>query len=141
MFTTKVASAAALLVVLGTTAACGSSDSSSSSDGAGAPTDASKTDFCSTIASVTDSTTPHQLAADFQKVGTPADIDDSSRHGFEVFVDTITALPDDTKSSDLTAAAVTKDMSAAEKADFAAFGAYLAKECVPAGSAPSAPSS
>jgi|1186.fasta_scaffold81373_3 hypothetical protein len=140
MLTTKVAAAAALLVVLGGTAACGSSDSSSSSGAAGAPTDASKSEFCSTISAVTDSTTPHQLADAFQKVGTPSDIDDGSRHGFEVLVDAIAALPDETKSSDLTAAAVTKDMSAADKKDFAAFGAYLAHECVPAGT-PTAPSS
>ena len=141
MLTTKVAAAAALLVVLGGTAACGSSDSSSSSAGAGAPTDASKSDFCSTVSSVTDQTTPHELAASFQKIGTPSGIDDSSRHGFELLVDAIAALPDDTKSSDLTAAAVTKDMSDADKKDFAAFGAYLTQECVPVSSVPSAPSS
>jgi hypothetical protein len=141
MHTTKVAAAAALLVVLGGTAACGSSDSSAASGAAGAPTDASKSDFCSTISSVTDSTTPHELADSFQKTGTPSDIDASSRHGFEVLVDAIAALPDDAKSSDLTAASVTKDMSATDKKDFTAFGAYLAQECAAAGSAPSAPSS
>lgn len=140
MFTTKAASAVALLVVLGGAAACGSSDSSSSSASA-APADASKTDFCATISAVTDSTTPHELAVAFQKTGTPSDIDAGSRHGFEVFLAAMLALPDDTKSSDLTAASVTKDMSATDKQDFAAFGAYLAKECVPATTQPSDPAS
>jgi hypothetical protein len=136
MFTTKVAAAAALLVVLGGTAACGSSDSSSSASGAG-PTDADKTSFCDTFKKLSDSTTPKEAAAAFQKVGTPSDITGDARQGYEVLVSHLSTMPDNASSSDLTA--MQQKLSATDKQDVIAFVTYLTKECV--GSLPSAPSS
>src|SRR3954468_5752340 len=134
MFTTKVASAAVLLVVLGGTVACGSSHSSSSPAGSGIPTDADKTTFCTTLQN---SKTPQDAVDSLTKLGTPSDIDDASRHGFEVLLDEFKSLPDDPKPSDL--AGLQKKLSAADQKDIQAFGSYVGKEC--AGSAPSAPSS
>ncbi len=136
MFTTKVAATAALLVVLGGTAACGSSDSSSSASSAG-PTDADKTSFCATFKKLSDSTTPKQAAAQFQKVGTPSDITDDARHGYEVLVSHLSTMPDDASSGDLSA--MQQKLSAADQKSVLSFVTYLTKECV--GSLPSAPSS
>ena len=136
MFTTKVAAAAALLVVLLGTAACGSSDSSSSASAAG-PTDADKTSFCDTFKQLSNTTTPQEAAAAFQKVGTPSDITDDARQGYEVLVSHLSTMADDASSSDLTA--MQKSLSATDEKDVVAFVTYLTKECV--GSLPSAPSS
>jgi len=136
MFTTKVASAAALLVLLGATAACGSSDSSSAADAAG-PTDADKTSFCDTFQKLSDSTTPQEAAAAFQEVGTPSDIAEDERAGYEVLVTNLGKMADDAKSSDLTA--MEQSLSATDQKNVVAFVTYLTKECV--GDLPSAPSS
>ena len=136
MFTTKVAAAAALLVVLGGTAACGSSDSSSSASDSG-PTDADRTSFCDTFKKLSDSTTPKEAAASFEKVGTPSDITAEARHGYEVLVSHLAAMPDGASSGDLTK--MQKALSAADQQDVIAFVTYLTKECV--GSLPSAPAS
>jgi hypothetical protein len=135
MFTTKVASAAALLVVLGGTAACGSSDSSSA-DSAG-PTDADKSTFCDTFKQLSDSTTPKEAASSFQKVGTPSDISDDERQGYEVLVSHLSSMDDDASSSDL--ANMQKSLSATDQKNVVAFVTYVTKEC--AGVLPSAPSS
>jgi len=136
MFTTKVAAAAALLVVLGGTAACGSSGSSSSASAAG-PTDADKASFCDTFQKLSDSTTPKEAAAAFQKVGTPSDITTDARAGYEVLVTHLGTRADNASSSDLTA--MEKSLSSTDQKDVIAFVTYLTKECV--GSLPSANSS
>jgi hypothetical protein len=136
MFTTKVASAAALLVLVGATAACGSSGSSSAADSAG-PTDADKTSFCDTFQKLSDSTTPKEAAAAFQEVGTPSNIADDERAGYEVLVSNLSKMADDAKSSDLTA--MQQSLSATDQKNVVAFVTYLTKECV--GALPSAPSS
>ena len=115
MFTTKVAGAAALLVVLGGTAACGSSDSSSPSAGSSIPTNADKATFCSTLQN---SKTPQDAVDSLTKLGTPSDIDASSRHGFEVLLDEFKALPPTPQPSDLTA--LEKKLSTADQKDIAA---------------------
>jgi hypothetical protein len=136
MFTTKVAGAAALLVVLGGVAGCGSSDSSSSASDAG-PTDADKTSFCDTFRKLSDSTTPKEAAATFREVGTPSDITDDARQGYEVLVSHLSTMADDASSSDLTA--MQEKLSTTDKQHVVAFVTYLTKECV--GSLPSAPAS
>lgn len=136
MFTTKAAVAAALLVVLGGTAACGSSDSSSSASDNG-PTDADKTTFCDTFQKLSDSTTPKEAAASFEKVGTPSDIAADARHGYEVLVTHLGAMPDGASSGDLEK--MQKALSTADQQDVFAFVTYVTKECV--GSLPSAPAS
>ena len=134
MFTTKVASAAVLLVVLGGTAACGSSNSSSASAGSGIPSSADKTAFCSALKN---STTPQDAITTLTKLGTPSDIDASSRHGFEVLLDQFKALPPSPQPSDLTA--LEKKLSTGDQKDIQAFGVYVTKECV--STQPSSPSS
>jgi hypothetical protein len=136
MFTTKVASAAAMLVVLGASAGCGSSDSSSSASAAG-PTDADKTSFCTSFQKLSDSTTPKEAAAAFEKVGTPSDITADARQGYEVLVSHLSTMADDSSSSDLNA--MQQSLSATDRKNVIAFVTYLTKECV--GSLPSAPSS
>jgi hypothetical protein len=136
MFTTKVAAAAALLVVLGGTAACGSSDSSSSASAA-APTDADKTSFCDTFQNLSDSTTPKEAAAAFEKVGTPSDITADARTGYEVLIANLSTMADDAKSSDLSA--MEKSLSADDQKNVGAFVTYLTTECV--GAQPSSPAS
>jgi len=136
MLTTKVASAAALLVVLGGAAACGSSNSSSSASAAG-PTDADKTSFCDTFKKLSDTTTPKEAAAAFQKVGTPSDITADARSGYEVLVSHLSTMADGASSSDLSN--MEKSLSAADQKNVVAFVTYLTKECT--GSLPSAPAS
>ena len=136
MFTTKVASAAALLVVLGVTAGCGSSDSSSTASAAG-PTDADKTTFCTSFQKLSDSTTPKEAAAAFEKVGTPSDITADARSGYEVLVSHLSTMADNASSGDLNA--MQQSLSATDRKNVIAFVTYLTKECV--GSLPSAPSS
>jgi hypothetical protein len=134
MFTTKVAGAAALLVVLGGAAACGSSDSSSASAASTIPTTADKTTFCTTLQN---SKSPQDAVDSLTKLGTPSDIDASSRHGFEVLLDEFKALPPNPQPSDLTS--LEKKLSTSDQKDIAAFGQYVTKECT--GAVPSAPAS
>jgi hypothetical protein len=136
----KTLAAAGLLTLMGGVAACGGGGSSSGSSGsADGPTDASKTDFCATLTSLGQDTTPKGLADAFKKVGTPSDIDSASRHGYEVLVEHLATMADTTKASDLQA--MENGLSTTDQADVAAFSTYLAKECLPTGSLPSSPSS
>ena len=138
----KTLATAGLLALMGGMAACGGG-SSSSPDAAGSsdgPADATKATFCSTFSKMSDSTTPKDASTQLIAVGTPADIDASSRHGFEVLVEHLGTLPDGASSSDLDA--MQKSLSATDQKDVLAFGTYLTKECVPTGSTtPSSPSS
>jgi hypothetical protein len=129
---------AGLLTLMGGVAACGGGSSSPAAGSADGPTTASKTAFCSTITNLAQDTTPKELATAFEKVGTPTDIDSSSRHGFEVLVEHLQTLPDNAKAADLTA--MEKGLSATDEKDVLAFSTYLTKECVPTGSASGAPS-
>jgi hypothetical protein len=136
----KTLAVAGLLTLMGGVAACGGGGSSSAAAGsADGPTNASKTDFCGTLTSLGQDTTPKGLAAAFEKVGTPGDIDASSRHGFEVLVEHLSTMSDSSKASDL--AAMEKGLSPSDEADVVAFSGYLTKECVPTGTLPSSPSS
>jgi hypothetical protein len=141
MFVKKTLAAAGLLAMTGVVAACGGGGSSSAASGAaGAPTTASVSDFCATFQNMASSTTPKQAADKLKSVGTPSGIASDARHGFEVLVDHLEALPDTTKASDLTA--MEKNLSATDQKDVLAFTTYLTTACVPSGSStPSAPSS
>jgi hypothetical protein len=131
---------AGLLALMGGVSACGGGSSSGAAAGsADGPTNATKSDFCATLTSLGQDATPKGLAAAFQKVGTPTDIDASSRHGFEVLVEHLATMSDDAKASDL--AAMEKDLSATDIKDVQAFSTYLTSECVPTGDLPSSPSS
>jgi hypothetical protein len=120
MLVKKTLAAAGLLAMTGVVAACGGGSSSSPAAPAGAvvaPSGASTSDFCGT----------------FQNM--------DARHGFEVLVDHLETLPDNAKSSDLTA--MEKGLSATDQKDVLAFTTYLAQACVPSASSssPSAPTS
>jgi hypothetical protein len=140
--------AAGMLALLGATAACGSNSSSTASDAggttgttgaAGSPTSATSDDFCKTLSSLGAETTPSEGAQKLEAVGTPSDTSTSERHGFEVFVDGVATLPDTASQKDF--AKMEKAFSTADAADVTAFVAYVQKECAPATSSPSAPSS
>jgi hypothetical protein len=118
--------AAGLLVLAGALAACGGSDSSAQS-GAEAPTNASKDDFCHTMTNLSLKSTPGQIADQLAAVGTPSDIDSSARHGFEVFLEKVRALPKDTKAEDLNK--VQSDLSSQDQAAVIAFLTYTQQEC------------
>src|SRR5689334_8862996 len=98
------ATAAGAVLVLGATAACGSNDAG------GSPTSTSTADFCNTNKQFDQGTTPKEAAAKLKEVGTPSDMSDSERHGFEVLVDRLSQLPDNAKASDYSA--MEKDISA-----------------------------
>ncbi len=136
MYMRKTLATAGLLALMGGLAACGGG-SSSSPDG---PTDAAKATFCATFSKMSSTTTPKAASTELAAVGTPTDIDAASRHGFEVLVEHLKALPDGASSSDLQA--MQKALSAADQKDVLAFGTYLTKECAPTGATtPSSPSS
>jgi hypothetical protein len=120
--------AAGVLGLVLTVAACGGGSSSGSSSGkaADAPTNASKSDFCNIIKS--NDSNPNDLAGKLKSTGTPSDIDSSARHGFEVFVDHLSSLPDKPQSSDITK--MMQGVKGSDQTDIIAFVSYLQKECL-----------
>jgi hypothetical protein len=126
--------AAGTLVLAAGLTACGSGSSKSAADGSGTPTDASKTTFCKTFTDLGADTTPKEAADKLGQIGTPSGIDAGARHGFEVLIDHLRALPDNAKDSDLTGMA--KDLKPGDEADVVSFLKYYADECqdLPTGS-------
>jgi hypothetical protein len=124
--------AAGTFVLAAGLTACGSSSSQSDADGT--PTNASKTTFCKTFTDLGADTTPKEAADKLGQIGTPSGIDAGARHGFEVLIDHLRALPDNAKDSDLTGMA--KDLKAGDQADVVSFLKYYADECqdLPTGS-------
>jgi hypothetical protein len=128
--------AASLVLVAGATVGCGGSDG-----GGGAPTDASKEDFCGTFEDFYKEVT--DLGADasdedvvkalkdigekLEEVGTPEDISDDAREGFELTVEAINDLPDDATQEDIEK--LEDDFSEDEKKKTDAFDDYLAETC------------
>lgn len=116
--------AASLLLVAGTAVGCG-----------GAPTDASKEDFCeaytdtSALQEAGEGDKLGEKIQDYGKgledVGTPKDISDDERDGFEVYVDALKDVDDDATAEDLQEPDVSKDdEKKAEK-----FTEYAQKKC------------
>ena len=118
---TRTLVAAAALAMSGGLAACGASDDGST------PRDASPADFCRTFAGLRATTAPHELAAALSKVGTPQDIDNSARRGFEVLIDHLRALPDDSPAHALRGMA--RRLVGSEEAEVVAFLTYVTREC------------
>jgi len=115
-----------LLVGFGTTACGGDS-------AADAPKDASVEDFCAALNGLDDDTDDSKVADhldDMKRVGTPADIPDDARKGFEFLIDKASELDD-------------KDEQLVDRADFeSAFGkdsavqfmaliSYFSATCLP----------
>lgn len=123
--------AASLVLVAGTAVGCGG----------GAPTDASTDDFCKTFEEMQQETADlgedaestdivkalKDLGKKMEDVGTPDDISEDARKGFETFVDAIKGLPDDATEKQLDE--VDKDFSDAEEKQFEAFQEYVGKTC------------
>ena len=137
----KTLAAAGLLAACSASlTACGGGSSSNATadggDAAGAPTDAASADFCGTLEGTGSDAKPSAVAASMSAVGTPSDIDDSARHGFEVLVGKMAQISS-TNPSDSDIAKLAQDFEAADLTDVQAFIAYYVKECA-AGLLPSA---
>lgn len=109
----------------------------------GAPTDASKSDFC---AAVTDRSWADDLGAapdgdaivdglegwgdDLAETGTPDDIPDEAREGFDITVDYLGDL-DPADFDDLDDVDPAADLTSDEEEKVEAFNEYVAATCVP----------
>lgn len=126
----KVLYAAGLVLAGSSLVSCG---------GGGAPTGASQQDFCNAFArftktvSTTDVDIKKQITGakdavnELADVGTPEGISDDDRKGFEVFVDTIDNIKDDTSADD--AANVGTDLSKGDEANLTSFATYAGTKC------------
>ncbi|WP_374454148.1 hypothetical protein [Nocardioides sp.] len=137
---TRLTVTSAALLVGAATAACGGS-------GGGAPADASKDDFCTTQSSLftdldLDFTDPdaalpsekemadamHSWAEKMEEVGTPENISDEAREGFEETVKAAKGISEaDLKSPDLNA--LENDMSEEAQKKVEAFTTYVNDTC------------
>jgi hypothetical protein len=106
------------MVLAGGLTACGDSSS-----GSAAP----KANFCQTFDHLGGDTSPRRAADELSKVGTPADIGSSARHGFEVLVDHLRDLPDGTQPRRITQ--MVQGLNARDAADVRDFISYYASEC------------
>lgn len=136
---TRLTLSTAVLLVGAVTTSCGGAS--------GAPTDASKTDFCEAQASLfknlkfdvsdPEASMPTEKdmadamqswSKDLEKVGTPEDISDDARAGFEKIIEQSADISeDDLKSPDLNA--LEDDMSKEEKSQAEAFATYTTEKC------------
>jgi hypothetical protein len=121
--------AASLVLVGGTATACG-----------GAPTDASKEDFCASFTKINEVTADStgeeptkdeikkvkDAVKDLEETGTPEDISDDAREGFEIFTEAVADIDDDADAKDLEEI---EDFSGDEEKKFDAFGEYVGKTC------------
>lgn len=129
---------ASTALVLGAVAGCGGDGSSSS-----APDDASKDDFCEAFSglfegiladvgagdvSESDSVAAiKDWAADMREVGTPSEMPDQAREGFEVFVEAAEDLDENASLGDLES--LGGDLSAADQEAGDAFGTWAIENC------------
>ena len=122
MKTTASLAAALLFVGFGATA-CGGSD------GSGAPEDASKDEFCQSFLALDEDANVADTAEAFKKVGTPSDISDDARKGFEFIIDNAKKLDDLGDTGD-DAAAVEKEFGKDAASQTIAFGQYVVSTCM-----------
>lgn len=129
----RLALPSVLLIAAGALTACG-----------GAPTDASKSEFCDAQTSIfddmntdgkelSDKEAVKQLkdwADEMESTGTPKDISDEARKGFELVIKEIKDLPDDAKQSDFED--IEKDLSGKEKDAAEAYNKFVTDECADA---------
>jgi len=118
----RLLAAAGLVLVAGTLAACG-----------GPPDDAAKGDFCKAIAAAPTDEKPSQDDVDewhdeLNDTGTPEDIDDDARDGFEVLVDALDEVDADDIGEDGSGYEdVVKDSD--DRKNVEKFFAYVAETC------------
>jgi hypothetical protein len=122
--------AAALVAVL---AGCGGGDAGS------APDNASTEDFCDAYLSMLDEmmtmdpesddavTAIREWGEKLEEVGTPEDIPDDARDGFEVILEALSELDEDSTQQDLED--LGGDLSAEEEQASEAFGEYVTETC------------
>lgn len=115
--------AAGLILMSGVLVGCGGGD---------APTDASKADFCETYVDTDALTEEDATGADvrdwadnLEETGTPEDISDDARKGFEVFLEAAKDIDEDAKADDIEE----PDVSAEEEKQLEAFGEYVGTTC------------
>jgi hypothetical protein len=143
--------AAALLSIGGVAAGCGgnsdsadsasSTPTSASSSPSGAPTDGSSDDLCTALtagSTIKDGADVADFASGLEKAGTPSDIPDEARKGFEVYVGVLEKVDPKATAKDLKNMK-NVDLSKEEQTNVQAFLSYASTTCAP--SAPSAPSS
>jgi len=124
-----MAAAAVLLATAGGLTACGGGDSGSGGGSAGgSPTDAAQDEFCNTLQNTGSEAKPSDVAAQMKSIGTPSDINDSARHGFEVLVDKMSQI-DSANPSDSDIAKIAQDFKSQDLADVQAFISYYVQEC------------
>jgi hypothetical protein len=122
---------ASLLLVGASVVGCG---------GGGAPTDASEKEFCDSLTSVFDdidmSEQPSEKEAlalikawakDMQEVGTPENISDDARDGFELMIEQVGELKEDDSAADLEK--LDESLSDSEKKATEAFEKYSTDTC------------
>lgn len=123
--------AASLVLVGASVAGCG---------GGGAPTDASEDDFCKeltslfadlgTMADATDKEAIDSIkswAKDLEEVGTPEEMSDEARDGFELMLEQVAELDEDDTTEDFQK--LDDDLSDSEKSATTAFETYTADTC------------
>jgi hypothetical protein len=129
---------ASLVLVAGTVVGCG--DDGSGSD-ASPPTNASKEDFCGVfddmlteLGALDADAKPAEAvkalknaADDLGDVGTPKDMPDNARDGYELILDEIEKLDDDSSREDINQ--LGEDISDAQEKSMAAYEKYLGEEC------------
>lgn len=125
--------AASLVLVAGATAGCGGGD------GGSAPDNASTEEFCDSYTSMLESMMKMSPDSDqavtalkdwgekLEETGTPEDIPDEAREGFEVIVGALAELDADATQADLEN--LGGDLSAEEEQASEAFGDYVNETC------------
>jgi hypothetical protein len=127
---------AGMALVFGGLTACGGDGGGSS-----ASDDASQEDFCKAfngfyekvVSKATDADTSDMVkalqewAADIEDVGTPSEMPDDARHGFEVFVDAAKDIDEDAALGDLQN--LGDDLSEGDQKDGEAFSDWTTSHC------------
>ena len=124
---------AGLVLVGGMATACGGGG------GSDAPEDASKKEFCAAVAAAPTDGKPSQEDVDswvdeLEETGTPDDLPEDARHGFEVFVEAV----DDADVKDIKDATDFEEIVEDEddRADVTSFLTYFATTCTAGGRLP-----
>lgn len=120
----RLLAAACLVLVAGTMSACGGAG--------GAPEDASKKDFCKAIEGAPTDDKPSQddvdeWAEELKDTGTPDDISDDARNGFEVLVEALEDADVDELDDNSSFEDVVKDKD--DRKDVTKFFEYYGKTC------------
>lgn len=138
--------AAVLLSLGGVAAGCGDDDSTSSADAAAsassspadtasdAPTDASASDLCKALtagATIKDGADVADFADGLQQAGTPSQIPDTARKGFEVYLGVLQDVDPEATAKDLQNMKQV-DLSKTEQAEVQTFMGYAQQTCAPA---------